>query len=90
MNHSLPTTNVSFFCTIILTLLVKLEMTSNWQKSNEATYSTDNLSSSIEQLSNNLTTVDLYETQQNLDDFELRKQNLVEEVKENFFFYFLL
>jgi hypothetical protein len=65
-------------------------MTSNWQKSNEATYSTDNLSSSIEQLSNNLTTVDLYETQQNLDDFELRKQNLVEEVKENFFFYFLL
>jgi len=63
-------------------------MTSNWQKSNEATYSTDDLSSSIEQLSNNLTTVDLYEPQQNLDDFELRKQNLVEEVKENFFSIF--
>jgi len=59
-------------------------MTSNWQKTNEATYSTGDLSSTTEELSNNLTVIDLHEPQQSIHDFELREKTLIEEVKEKF------
>jgi len=57
-------------------------MTSNWQKSNEATYSISDSSSNTVQLSNSLTN--------NTHDVELRKQTLLEEVKEKFFIFFCI
>jgi hypothetical protein len=57
-------------------------MASNWQKSNETTYSISDSSSNTVQLSNSLTN--------NIHDVELRKQTLMEEVKEKFFIFFVL
>jgi hypothetical protein len=88
MNHCLPTT-VSIFVpqyhnTRFARQITILKMASNWQKSNEAIYSSGDLSSSNVQLLNSLTAIELHDAQQNINDFELRKQTLIEEVKEKF------
>jgi hypothetical protein len=58
-------------------------MTSNWSTSNEATYSISDLSSNTVQLSDSLTN----NAQQDIREFDLRKQTLMEEVKEKFFIF---
>ncbi len=65
-------------------------MTSNWQESDEVTYSGDNLSSNTVQLSNSLTTIDSNKASQDIHDTELGQQILIEEVADKYLFFFLL
>jgi hypothetical protein len=67
-------------------------MTSNWQESDEVTYSGDNLSSNTVQLSNSLTTIDSNIASQDIHDhdLELGQQILIEEVADKYLFFFLL
>jgi hypothetical protein len=65
-------------------------MTSHEQTRNDMTYFTDDLSSAANNLSNGLAEIELNTAQQDMHDFELGKQTLIEEVKEKFFILYKL